>query len=215
MTDEQAFAALQVWYAKKQELADLKVTEVLSRKDMAGFYFPSPVFGTNRLDLGDGFDLKLVHKQNIKVDEAAVEQVTPKMIAKLKLPWEELFVYKPALVKSVYDTLTDAQKVFVDGLLDISDATPDLDIVPRANYEAAAVHAAAAQVDTSDITIVEDMEVAKAGDYYNDGDGDWWLCTAVDAAGEQEWEQVEDPRPQPETAKPKRKRKPKDSTRSE
>lgn len=212
MTDEQAFAMLQLWFSKKQELSALKTSEVLTRKDLAGFYFPNPVFGTNRIDLGEGYDLKLVHKQNIKVDVAAVDQVTPKMIAKLKLPWEELFEYKPSLVKSVYDTLTEPQKVFVDGLLDITDATPDLDIVPRANYEGSQTHiaaaqaAAAAQANVYEFTIVEDMETAKAGEYYNDGEGDWWLCKAVNEAGEQDWEQVEDPNQKAEPVKPKPKR---------
>jgi hypothetical protein len=201
LTPEVAYTQLQVWYGKKQELATLKTSEVLLRKDMAVFYFPTPSIGTNRLDIGGGFDLKLVHKQNISVDEAAVDNVTAAQIKKLKLPWEDLFVYKPLLVKATYDDLTSEQKKFVDALLDIKDATPDLDIVPRANVEGAKVHAEAAKAEG--ITGVDDPDNAKPGDFYEDGDGQWWHV--LDNG---EWEQVDDPNVAPAVVeKPKRGRR--------
>jgi hypothetical protein len=204
LTPEQAFAQLQVWYGKKQELANLKASEVLLRKDMATFYFPSPNVGTNRLDIGGGYDLKLVFKYNISVDEAAVDQVTAAQIKKHKLPWEELFVYKPSLVRGVYDALTEDQRKFVDKLLNIKDATPDLDIVPRANYEAAQAHAEAAVAEQR-ILGVDDPDDAKPGDYYEDGEGQWWL-----ALENGEWTQCADPNleaaPEAPPAKPKRTR---------
>lgn len=205
LTAELAFTQLQVWYGKKQELAALKTSEVLLRKDMAKFYFPSPKVGTNRLDIGGGFDLKLVYKYNITVDEAAVDNVTAAQIKKLKLPWEELFVYQPSLVKATYDKLTAEQKKFVDSLLDIKDATPDLDIVPQANVAGAQAHAEAAQAakEAARITGVEDPGDAKPGDFYEDGEGQWWHV-----AENGEWEQVDDPNvEQPVADKPKRGRR--------
>lgn len=204
MTQEQAFAALQIWYAKKRELADLKTSEVLLRKDMAAFYFPTPQVGTNRMDLGGGYDLKMVFKYNITVDEAAVENTTAAQIKKLKLPWDDLFVYKPSLVKAVYDDLTSEQKKFVDGLLDIKEATPDLDIVPRANTAGAQKYIAAAQAEPEvppAFIEVQDPEDAKPGNYYQDGDGQWWH---MNAGGD--WETCEDPNA-PADAKPKGRRK--------
>lgn len=199
-TPEEAFMQLQEWYGKKLALANLKTAEVLLRQDMASFYFPAPNIGTNRLDLGDGFDLKLVHKQNITVDEAAIEQVTAAQIKKLKLPWEELFNYKPTLVKSVYDDLTAEQKKFVDTLLNIKDATPDLDIVPRANYEGAQAHAeaAVAEQQANRITGVDDPDEAKPGDYYEDGEGQWWFVKE-----DGDWVTCDDPNVPVAPAKPK------------
>lgn len=200
LTPEGAFAKLQTWFAQKLELAKVKTAEVLSRKEMAAYYFPEPVKGTQRLDLGDGFDLKLVHKFNYKVDEAAVDNVTAAQIKKMKLPWEDLFVYKPELSQSTYNDLTEEQRKFVDGLLIITDATPDLDIVPRADYDGAAKHAEAAVAASGKVVPIEDPEDGKPGDYYLDDENQWWHVK-----DDGEWETVEDPNVEAApAAKPKR-----------
>lgn len=199
-TPEGMFAKLQVWFADQAALAQLKVKEVLSRKDLASFYFPSPEKGTNRIDLGGGFDLKLVHKYNIKVDVEAVDAVTPQQIKKLKLPWDDLFKYEPTLVTAVYNELSAEQKKFVDQLLDIKDATPSLEIVKNANYEASTAHAEAANAAKNEelgINEVQNPDDAQPGDYYEDGDGQWWHVLP-----DGEWEECANPRQA--AAKPKR-----------
>lgn len=186
MTPEQAFQRLQEWYQEKERLAALKVHEHLERVALSDYYFKDPREGTNRLDLGGGFDLKLDHGYNYKVDEADLDNVAAADIKKLKLPWDDLFVYKPELHLKTYRSLTAEQKKFVDGLLSIKPASPQLSVVPSANREGQAAHVAAAEqqgnadasaspaVDSPAFEVVLDAEKAEPGQYFNDGDT-WWV----------------------------------------
>ena len=196
MTAEQAFARLQTWFQQQTELKELKQAEHLARVAVSEFYFPHPEEGTNRFDIGLGFDLKLQHSFNYGVDEAALEQVKAGDIKRLKLPWDDLFVYSPKLSVKVYRELTPEQKKFVDALLDIKPGSPQLAIVPRAEVAEAAKAAqfpAQADVDPAQLSIAEtlthivtDAEQAQPGQYYNDG-STWWQLT-----DDFEWSEVED-----------------------
>lgn len=205
LTPETAFARLQAWFVESQELKELKQKEVIHRKELSAFYFTAPREGTNRLDLGQGYDLKLDFSYNYKVDEAELDNVAASQIKKLKLPWDDLFVFKPELSVSTYRKLTPEQKAFVDTLLVITDATPQLAIVPQTGTRTdVPVTPAAPAPAATELHIVEDMDEAVCGSYYEDGEGQWWLCTVFDpATQERDWEQVEDPRAPVE--KPKRK----------
>lgn len=226
MTPEQAFARLQVWYGTQQKVNELKTAEVLERKTLAAFYFPQPEEGTNRLPLGGGFDLKMGHSITRKVDEAALENVKVAQAKKLKLNLDELFPSKPTLNLTAYRKLNDDQRAFVDTLLDIKESeTPALHIVPQADTAGAAGHKAAAEALAQQdapgevvhaYTVVEDAEAAEPGNYYTDGEGNWWwLSDAVEWEGVEDEElvasleaqvaMVEDPPPAP--AKPVRKRR--------
>lgn len=185
MTPEQAFERLQTWFMEKGELAAAKSHEHLERVALSSFYFTAPVEGTNRLDLGGGFDLKLVHKYNVSVDEAELDNVKAADIKKLKLPWDDLFVYKPTLAKSVYNELTLEQKKFVDQLLDIKPASPDLAIVPSADRAGQQVHVEKAEAEPRYV-IAPEAEKASPGNYYNDGATWWQLNEAI------EWDEVTD-----------------------
>lgn len=213
LTPEQAFERLQIWFAMQQQLADLKTAEVLSRKSMATYYFPTPNEGTNRVDIGLGYDLKLEHKITRNVDEAALQNVTAADVAKLKLPMDELFVWKPQLSLTAYRALNDKQRAYVDALLDIDYGTPQLHIVPAVSAEAAAkAHAAqAANAPAYDINLGAE-EATLPSQYFKDADGVWWQ---LDTDGER-WDEVsnmatlealEEQIAAP-AAKPKRARKP-------
>jgi len=184
LTPEKAYARLQTWWGLKQGLKDSKQEEHLLREEAYEYYFPNPHEGVNRLDLGGGFDLKTNVSYIYKVDEAAVEQVTQAQIKKHKLPWDELFVYKPVLDKKVYNNLTAEQQKFVDALLDIKPGAVNLDIVPAADREGQAAHVAAAQQASGvpqppvshsgpHLVIVVDPQQAQPGQYFNDGQH-WW-----------------------------------------
>lgn len=193
MTQEQAFARLQAWYGTQQKLADLKTAEVLERKGLASFYFPAPEEGTNRLPLGGGFDLKLEHTITRKVDEAALDNVKATQAKKLKLNLDLLFPTKPTLSVTEYRKLTDEQRAFVDTLLDIKESeTPGLKIVPQADVEGHAAHKAAAEAANVVLayTIVETAEDAEEGNYFTDGEGNWWV---LEANGEElAWAEVDE-----------------------
>ena len=220
MTPEQAFQQLQDWYVKKQKLSELKQEEHLQRVSLAGFYFPSPQEGTNRLDLGGGYDLKLVAGYNITVDEAAVEQVTQAQIKKHKLPWDELFVYKPALDKKVFNSLTSEQQKFVQTLLEYKPASPQLDIVPSADREGQVTHALAnvkapptVSQAAPNVVVTLDTDTCEVGQFYFDGenlwqlreDGEWDQITEGMPLYEEAMAQVNTPAPKP--SKPRGRRK--------
>lgn len=211
MTPEQAFASLQDWFIKKQKLSELKQEEHLQRAALATFYFPAPKEGTNRLDLGGGYDLKLVHSYNVTVDEAAVEQVTQAQIKKHKLPWDELFVYKPSLNKKVFNKLSAEQQKFVQTLLDSEPGSPQLDIVPNADREAQAAHvlantkAPAVAQDAPSVVVTLDTDTCQPGQFYFDGenlwqlreDGEWDQTTEGMPLYEEAMAQVNKPAPKP------------------
>lgn len=188
MTPEQAYQRLQEWFQKQAQLKTLKAHEHLERTALAGFYFTQPQEGTNRIDIGGGFDLKLQHGYYFKVSEEDLDQVKAADIKKLKLPWEDLFKYKPELVLSEYRKLSAEQKKFVDGILDIKEASPQLEIVPKADRAGQAQHVAAAEAASSSdqLVIAADAESAEPGQYYNDGETWWQLGEDI------EWVEVED-----------------------
>lgn len=203
MTPEEAYERLQAWYQKKQQLDTLKTHEHLERVAISGFYFPNPREGANRMDLGGGFDLLLQAGFNYKVNEEDLDNVKATDIKKLKLPWDDLFVYKPSLDMKTYRALSKAQKRFVDGLLDIKPSSPQLKIVPQADREGQTAHAApkedasasptptagpsasSASADDASLVVVLDATQAEPGQYYNDGDA-WWVLNE-----DIEWDEVD------------------------
>lgn len=188
LTQEQAYIELQAWYLLQQQLDTVKGKEIVQRKMLAGFYFPKPDMGTNRLDLGGGFDLKLVHKQNIKVLQEEVDAVKPAHIKKFKLPWDDLFVYKPSLNMSVYNKLSAEQKLFVDNLLEISDATPSLEIVPVPVAVVVAAPTTPARDEPKVHYVVSDVaEDTQPGQFFRQDDV-WYKLTS-----DYEWDVVMDP----------------------
>lgn len=149
MTNEEAFALLNDWYAKQQQLAELKVTEILMRKQLAKFYFPAAVEGTNRLPLGGGFDLIVQQPINRKVDEASLDSLAQKL-RKAKVKVDELFPYKPSLSVSQYRELTPEQKLLVDQCLTIEEGTPSMEIGPSKGATTEETLAAAAPPEGAD-----------------------------------------------------------------
>lgn len=198
LTPETAYQELQIWFQEKRDLGMLKFVEHKRRVKLSDFYFTAPREGTNRMDLGGGYDLKMDYSYNYKVDEPALENVTPAQIKKLKLTdmWDALFVYKPELSISQYRKLTAEQKLFVDQLLDIKPGSPQMDIVKRAE-EAAPAPAITGLADTDDVSDV--------GQYYEDGEGQWWVSVIVadEETGEDVfgWEECANPNA---AVKPKR-----------
>lgn len=190
MDDEEAFERLQVWFLAKAELNEAKQKEHMERVALAGHYFSAPDEGTNRMPLGGGFDLKLTHAINRKIDEGELDNVTADDVKRLNLPMEELVEYKPTLNVRVYRTLNAEQKLFVDQFVESKDGSPQMEIVPAANTEGQQAHIAAAEAKSASelldprwpIALV--AEKAVHGDYYYDGDTWWWLNANI------EWDEV-------------------------
>lgn len=180
---EQMYERLQVWFGMSEQLGQLKTAEVLARKMLAEYYFPQLEEGTNRMDIGGGFDLKVDHKVNRTVDEAALgalgsDTKALKLIEKLAVPMSELFVQKWELKLGAYRTLTAEQRKFVDTLLDIKEGTPAMSIVPSADMAGHAAHVAAAEAAAPaykyDVNVGKE-EDTQEGQYFRDTEGVWWI----------------------------------------
>lgn len=119
------------WFETKRQLVLLKAKEGMLRSRIAKAYFPNPVEGTNKHILPDGYILKLTHVINRDVDEAVLAAKKDEFIAR-KIPLAHLINYKPSLSKSVYNTLTEEDKLFFDNALISKPGSPSLEIAPPA-----------------------------------------------------------------------------------
>lgn len=194
MTAEDAYERLQLWFLDRQKLAPMKSHEHLERVALVKHYFADAGEGTTRLDLGGGFDLKVQLSFNYKVDEGELDNVSADEIKALELPWDDLFVYKPTLNVKQFRQLNAEQTAFVQKLLTITDGSPQLEIVPRANAEGQQKHVEAAEAAKATAAPVSDeaaalqayfdekfpvvlkAEKAVEGSYYYDK-ADWWYFT--------------------------------------
>lgn len=130
---------LQAWQAIDAELTRIKALEAEARKLCVADYFKEPTEGTNNYDLGNGWTLKGVVKNNYrlaandKVDDA-LDKIE-KLGERGKFIAERIFRYKPDLSLTEYKGLdltnpTDAAvKAIVDEVLTIQPGMPSLEIV--------------------------------------------------------------------------------------
>lgn len=132
------------WYETAEQLRNLKATEAMMRGRIYEHYFPEAkagaegTEGTNNHDLDDGTGAVLKAKRVVdrKVDEAALDAYKSSSKEEgsnlPKLPWNKLVAYKPELVKSEYNKLTDEERHACDGVLIIKDGSPQLEItIPK------------------------------------------------------------------------------------
>ena len=120
------------WYELKLLLAKTKSAEMLLRKKIFEFFFPEPVEGTNTAQLENDFLLKGGFAYDRQIDEAAWAAISKKLVkAGVKTP-DVLVHWKPSLVKSEYDKLTEAQRHIMDQALVIKESSPSLEIVKAA-----------------------------------------------------------------------------------
>jgi hypothetical protein len=128
-TPEEKLAELNAWYTMKTALNELKQTEMMKRKFVAPMFFPAPEEGTNKADIGLGYELVLKHSFNYKTDEGALD-ASAASLRKAGIKVDELFVYKPELKLAVYRALTPEQKLLLQSVITITEASPDLSIRP-------------------------------------------------------------------------------------
>ena len=129
------------WYETSEQLRKLRATEAMMRSRIYEHYFPDAkaglpgTEGTNNHPLEDGTGAVLKAKRvvsrtpdegEIDAYKAAVKEEGSNLP---KLPLNKLFKYKPELVKSEYNKLTDEERKACDGLLVIKDGSPQLEIV--------------------------------------------------------------------------------------
>jgi hypothetical protein len=127
-TTEQDLAA---WFTAKKELERVKASEMLLRMKLFGHYFPSPVEGTNTVELpsvqGVRYALKAVYPITRKIDDPVLTTAAG-MLREKGVPVDSLVVRKPELVLSEYRTLTAEQRALFDQVMEIKPGTPALTI---------------------------------------------------------------------------------------
>lgn len=117
---------LSAWQEAGDLLAAYKGKEMTLRKQLVQDFFPSPVEGVNTYCMPAGYLLKLTHKIERKIDEAALSDVLEQMEEGTE---DTLVKYKPSLNKKAYDLLpTDEQTIFLEALI-IKPGTPSMTII--------------------------------------------------------------------------------------
>jgi hypothetical protein len=127
-------ALLLKWEEAGKALAQAKETEMNLRASVIEAFYPThKASGTENVELGNGFKLKAVFKQNYRL--AAIEQVNEvlekieKINSEGKFVAERIVRWKPELDKKEYDNLGPTFKTIIDTVLIVSPATPALEIV--------------------------------------------------------------------------------------
>lgn len=135
------------WREVAANLAALKDTEMELRKAVTQRMFPDPDKGTQRYDLGNGWQLKLVHKLNYKLPGKtendkidAVSDQIEKIGNEGAFILDRLVKWSAELSVSEYNKLKDDAKAgsgtarsiekLIDTILTISPAAPTLELEP-------------------------------------------------------------------------------------
>lgn len=129
-TDDQI---TQAWIDAQKALAAAKELESSLRAEVINRRFKDQSLGTKNFELGNGYKLKAVFKQNISVKVTEVEGVLRKIEnsgPEGKFIADRLFKFKPELVKKEYDELPLKFRKIVDEIVSTSAATPSLEFVP-------------------------------------------------------------------------------------
>lgn len=133
---------LQAWNDSKVRLDVAKVEEMEARKKAVDFAFdPTKHKGTERIDLGNGWQAKAVKKINYgwiktaddKVDNDKIETALEKIEstgAAGELIAARLVKWTPDLSLTEYNQLPEDFKKIIDEVIVTSDGTPTLEIIP-------------------------------------------------------------------------------------
>lgn len=120
------------WKAAKAALAEIKETEADLRQQLSKEFFPKPDKGTQRVELGFGYNLKLVHKLNYTFTSDMALETALAEIAETNNegPFiaKRLVNYKPAISVKEYEILDPIYKAIIDKVLVTKEATPVLEL---------------------------------------------------------------------------------------
>lgn len=119
------------WDNARAKAAEWKAKEAILRQRVFKGKFPSPVEGTNTVELNKGYVLKAVHVINRKVDLgnltalAAAEGV----FHKEGIDANKLIEWKPDLKTKEYRALPEAKRLIFEQALIITPGSPTMSIV--------------------------------------------------------------------------------------
>ena len=134
MTENKRNQLLADWdYAEKQLSAAKEREKSLRLAVHAEFFDSEEKAGTYKEKLGQGWQLKLTCKDNVKVDEPEIVQTMLTELAKLEGGSDaakDLFKWKPTLSQTAYKKLSLAHKQIVDSVLTVSPGLPAIELFP-------------------------------------------------------------------------------------
>ncbi len=121
------------WAKLKTELEKVKTLEMELRKYIVKSMFPNSKEGTNNLELGNGYKLKVDIKYNYKIDNEKIDGVLEE-IAKTgnegHVIAERLIKWAPSLSLTEYRNIINKDiKKKIDSILTITDGAPTLSII--------------------------------------------------------------------------------------
>ncbi len=153
---EDFFRKLQRWNEMSLALRDLKIAEIILRKEIFGEAFPEPSEGTLYLPLGNGWRLKGGYSLSRSVDTTHLSIMREEM-AKLGVSIDPLLNWKVDLRVGPYKALEeDARKLF-DNIVTTKPDSPKLELVAPNDAEEEpkpeSTLAAPEQVETPEVTI--------------------------------------------------------------
>lgn len=133
-------ALLTQWKEASALLAKIKVTEAELRKQVVEAFSNDAKpghSGTETLEIGWGYKLKIEHKLNYKLDNANDCEKLDKVLDAIEKSMEggniiaeRLVKWSPELKLTEYKQLSPANKKLIDSVLTITDATPAVTLVP-------------------------------------------------------------------------------------
>lgn len=132
------FDLLQQWVKAEEEAKAVKpiiAKELALRKKVFASFLAEPKEGTNYVELGNGWRLKLTHKLSRTVDEAALPAVAELLLESKGVYIDTLVDYKPSLKLAVYRELSDENKQVFDQALIMRPSTPTVEMVPPKETE--------------------------------------------------------------------------------
>jgi hypothetical protein len=130
--NEVTMADVHLWYEMQEQLAKLKVNEMLLRKRIVAKFFPTPKEGVNSHPLEAGWVMKADCGIDRKIEEAVLTTLKP-AFKEAKISVDKLVRWKPELAVKEYRALNEEQRHLFDQALIIKPSSPQLEIVlPKA-----------------------------------------------------------------------------------
>lgn len=131
---------LGAWHNAAVELEKIKARESFLRRAAFEIYIPNPAEGTNRADLGGGWQLRAVHKINYTFDKGqhktkadAVDAAQTRMAAlgpEGAFIADRLIKWEPELSIKEYRELKPEYRTIIDALVVTRPGMPELEIEP-------------------------------------------------------------------------------------
>lgn len=124
--DDELGKKLWAWAGVAKDLAELKEQEMTLRKELVTAFQPKRKVGTATINLPADWKIKIVQKDTVNIDEAALPAALEEMEDGSE---DSLIKYKPTLVAAEYKRLDSEQKKLLDEALMTKPGSPTLTLI--------------------------------------------------------------------------------------